>query len=1055
MKRHLLLFFAMLMATLSLSAATKTWSFEWNKGPKDAGAQGFYNFGTSFVEKSFYEAELNGVTWDIKSDGTMKYAYTATLGQTIGTPTSVSDYTELWTSGIAGKIKAVRVKAQTKSKSKNTADLSVKVNGVEYKCGDKTTAELTSQLAENEFKATDNGQEGKIVIAIKPTGTGRGTLHIKKIEVDYEEIESSVPAPLFSLASGSYDETQSVALNVEGAEAGTYAVFYTTDGSNPRVEGGTRKEYTKPISVEYTQQVKAVTKVGNEYSAVTEANYVIRRSPNLSFYKTAIELTSGDEGFADLINPFKVSPITYKSSAWDVCSVDKYGALSSSYVTSTQTVTISAVFAGNDEFKPQTVTMTVTVKAKAPLATPVLTPEGGTFNAPVTVTAKSDDANTVTLWYSTTATSLDEFENADPTAVNPIVTVVEGNTATINIKKSCTLYVKAMGYNTVSPTVTAQYVIDEPLKAAFSTDRSAKTLMSQNFDTKAIDGWTAENGWSLKNCSFSTIDDNDKMSAFCGYKSVDGTSKTAALTSPEFSVAANSKAEFYAYFSGVYLVWGSWKVNIINTETGASEQVFDAFAWAQNNAYTGPTWNKFSFPLDSYVGKKVKVQIMQQFDGEDLAVDGFAVVQNDPTAAEPINIFEGESIAFHDLSAGAPESVQWTFPGGDITASAETDPVVTYTKAGTYDVTLTVKRGEESNTLKREAFVIVSKKAPTALIGLPEEGYQSPFVGTFVPLNVPVTFRDLSKDMPTAWEWQFQHADKETSNEQNPTVTFVKAGTVSVGLKASNEAGSSVDQLNYAIQAGGAQYVWNIATEENNDLKKIELGFLGNYAGSNWLALDKFAEKYKAPLADATVDEVAVYFASTTTVSPDADITLTVNSVTEKGEPGEVLATASMKASELKYDAENVVATNFKLDKKVELKKGQEFFVVIGPFPNNSLEVSPYTSDDIAILCYRRAEGGLASTWHYAEDQDESTGQGLGTYQWFQNTDGPTSMAVAPIINYGVGTSGIDTIGADKSSANAPVAIYTIDGMKVEKPAKGGIYIMRYADGSSRKVMMR
>lgn len=41
MKRHLLLFFAMLMATLSLSAATKTWSFEWNKKPKDAGAQGF------------------------------------------------------------------------------------------------------------------------------------------------------------------------------------------------------------------------------------------------------------------------------------------------------------------------------------------------------------------------------------------------------------------------------------------------------------------------------------------------------------------------------------------------------------------------------------------------------------------------------------------------------------------------------------------------------------------------------------------------------------------------------------------------------------------------------------------------------------------------------------------------------------------------------------------------------------------------------------------------------------------------------------------------------
>lgn len=83
MKRHLLLLFAMLMATLSLSAATKTWSFEWNKKKNDAGAQGFYNFGSSFVEKTFYEAELNGVTWDIKSDGTMTYAYTASMGQTL------------------------------------------------------------------------------------------------------------------------------------------------------------------------------------------------------------------------------------------------------------------------------------------------------------------------------------------------------------------------------------------------------------------------------------------------------------------------------------------------------------------------------------------------------------------------------------------------------------------------------------------------------------------------------------------------------------------------------------------------------------------------------------------------------------------------------------------------------------------------------------------------------------------------------------------------------------------------------------------------------------
>lgn len=49
-------------------------------------------------------------------------------------------------------------------------------------------------------------------------------------------------------------------------------------------------------------------------------------------------------------------------------------------------------------------------------------------------------------------------------------------------------------------------------------------------------------------------------------------------------------------------------------------------------------------------------------------------------------------------------------------------------------------------------------------------------------------------------------------------------------------------------------------------------------------------------------------------------------------------------------------------------------------------------------------------------------------------------------------STGIDAVDAVLQSDKKG---YTIDGMKVEMPAKGGIYIMRFADGSYHKVMMK
>lgn len=845
-----------------------TWSFEWNTS-KANGGQGFYNFGASRVEKDVYTTELNGVQWNASAEGTFIYAYTSKMGQYIGSAGEPPTSAKLWTDGILGKVTAVRVTARVQ-KAEYEGNVSVTVNGVNYACNDNTSAALESTEKQFEFSiAAADAKEGEVAIVLNQTSEKKGLLYVRKIEIDYEKAQSTVLPPVFTPAAGTYDEAQTVEINSEARTDVIRTIYYTTDGSNPKLEGGTRVAYTEPISIAATTTLKAVVLEGKEYSDVVEA----------------------------------------------------------------------------------------------------------------------------------------------------------------------------------------KYVINEPLKADFTTDRAFTAFYDQEFDSEeGMADWTVGEGWELANRNFKSVKADDVSSVSIAYDAQNN--GTSQLTSPEFTIEEGSNVEFYAYFQAPFLIYGKWTFDVIDTESNETTTLLNAFDWAQDNGYTGPNWNKFSFSLAAFTGKKVKFEFNYPFGGENLAIDGFRLTKEDASAAETIHIFEGESIQFESLAKGSPDATEWKFPGSASETSTDPNPTVTYNKAGTYDVSLTVRRGEESDVMERKGFVVVAQKAPTALIGLPEEGYESPWVGVFVPTDVPVTFRDLSTGNPTEWNWVFQYADKETSNEQNPTVTFVKKGTVSVGLTAKNAAGQSNDILQYAIQAGGSQYVWNISSEENSNLKKVELGWFGSYAGSNWLGLDRFAEKYKAPLADATINEVAVYFASVTSINPDYEVRLTLNAVGENGEPGEELASTSVKASDLKYSDDDYLATTFTFAEPVSMEEGKEFFVVVGPFPNGTMEESPYTSDDISIFCLRRNAGMKTTAWQLVEDTDEDN-NGLGTYTWFANTDDPTSMAIAPCVTYKDTATSIGVTTPATDAEATVTAVYSISGQRVNAPVRGGMYIMRYSDGTCRKVMWK
>ncbi len=152
-----------------------------------------------------------------------------------------------------------------------------------------------------------------------------------------------------------------------------------------------------------------------------------------------------------------------------------------------------------------------------------------------------------------------------------------------------------------------------------------------------------------------------------------------------------------------------------------------------------------------------------------------AAFMGEPTAGEaPL------TVCFTDLSTGGPQAWLWNF--GDGKTSPEMNPTHVYEKAGVYTVFLTVTRGDERSSEIRYEYIHVSEPGKPPV----PDFVASPTSGT-VPLTV--CFTDLTRENPTAWNWDFGDGGK--SSEQNPTHVFTTPGTYTVCLEASNQFGSA------------------------------------------------------------------------------------------------------------------------------------------------------------------------------------------------------------------------------------------------------------------------
>ncbi|MBI4649139.1 MAG: PKD domain-containing protein, partial [Bacteroidia bacterium] len=84
-------------------------------------------------------------------------------------------------------------------------------------------------------------------------------------------------------------------------------------------------------------------------------------------------------------------------------------------------------------------------------------------------------------------------------------------------------------------------------------------------------------------------------------------------------------------------------------------------------------------------------------------------VLNAAFSADNTNISVGGTVTFINLSTGSPTAWQWSFQGGTPSSSTQQNPAVTYYTAGTYDVSLTVSAGTESDTETKPGYINVSQ----------------------------------------------------------------------------------------------------------------------------------------------------------------------------------------------------------------------------------------------------------------------------------------------------------------------------------------------------------
>ena len=188
--------------------------------------------------------------------------------------------------------------------------------------------------------------------------------------------------------------------------------------------------------------------------------------------------------------------------------------------------------------------------------------------------------------------------------------------------------------------------------------------------------------------------------------------------------------------------------------------------------------------LSAFAGQSnVKIRIENINDhGNGMYIDNVRISADCIPLLPPVPDFTSDvttgcfplEVNFQDLSLGLVDDWAWQFPGGLPSSSNDPFPTVIYNVPGAYNVILTVSNGGGSETITRNAYIIVE--------GLPEPDFFYDVTGLTVNAD------DFSMNANSVL-WQF--GDGSTSTDLSTAHTYATAGTYTLTLTASNDCGEA------------------------------------------------------------------------------------------------------------------------------------------------------------------------------------------------------------------------------------------------------------------------
>ncbi len=564
---------------------------------------------------------------------------------------------------------------------------------------------------------------------------------------------------------------------------------------------------------------------------------------------------------------------------------------------------------------------------------------------------------------------------------------------------------------TVRQRATVRHAAGETLSANFSvqgTD-SQQTVWSEDFNNGTT-GWTLtpdDGGYvtlSVKKASgsysFLYYDKQDKGSLFIEGDYRRYNRAEAWATSPTVEVPRNGMFHGYIGYSQNMNDYATLRL-YVSADDFATD---GTLIWASDSE-TGAgswRWHPIDIDLSAWEGQQIKFRFhygygkefemfggggyMADFYIDKLSVTGVAGIDH-------IDVATGEVIGFVDTSTGDIAAYNWSFPGGTPEASVEACPNVYYKVDGTYDVTLTVTDAAgETSTVTREGFVTVTGGAPTAII-TPPATFR--YDDTHLPMVAPlarVQYFDGSSNFPTEWAWTFSSATPETSDEENPIVSYSQMHEQDVALTVTNMHGTSTTEARVSVEYDG--YISNLLDEDYPVV--YDLDGEGSFPGSNKKnkIADAYAERFSKPSAPIVVYGALVFFESVQAEALADQVSNVIVSLCESdnGVPGKKLDLMGWFVSELAASTSTTLrGTLFEFDPTVI---NDEFFIRVDGIPewNDTCNVSFAMAHlrDHGNTAYFMRRNGLNEVWRPV------TG-------YFAATPGSqTSFYIMPLVSHAV-----------------------------------------------------